>query len=563
VLRHGAALVLLLTLSFPGLAASRAPAVGARGMVVAPEARAAEAGLAVLRDGGNAVDAAVATAVALAVTYPRAGNLAGGGFLLYRSPDGAYHALDFRETAPAALTPKMFLGADGKPDPRKSRSTGLAVGVPGSVKGLVEAHARFGSRPWESLVAPAIRLAEEGTTVSAKSAAIYAEENEHLAADPAARAQFTKNGAPLPEGHRLVQKDLAATLRLLASDRADGFYRGRVAQAIVDAVRAGGGVMTLADLAAYQVVEREPLVGRYRGRRVVTFPPPSSGGIVLLQALGMLERFGMAASGAGSSLTLHRIAEAERRAFADRSRFLGDPAFVDVPTARLLAKGYVDARSRTIRDDRAVPSATIGPGAPKSEGTNTYHLSVADSRGGAVALTSTLNSWFGAAIVAPGTGLLLNNEMDDFSLGPGVANQFGLLGEEANLPAGGKRPLSSMCPTIVEDGKPGDRPLLVLGSPGGATIISAVLQTLLHVVDDGMTLPESVDAPRIHHQWMPDRLDHDTVGIPKDVLDALAAKGHTLHTRSFTWNVAAIGRDAEGRWTGAADPRGEGVAIGY
>jgi gamma-glutamyltranspeptidase/glutathione hydrolase len=563
MLRHLAAALLLVTIAFPVRAASPDPAVGARGMVVCPEAKAAEIGVSVLKQGGNAVDAAVAMAVALAVTYPRAGNLGGGGFLLYRSPDGAHHALDFRETAPAALTAAMFLGSDGKPDLHKSQHSGLAVAVPGTVKGLLEAHARWETRPWESLVVPAIRLAEEGTTVSARSAAIYAEENEHLAADPAARALFTKDGAPLPEGSRLVQKDLAATLRALASDKADGFYKGRVAQAIVDAVRAGGGVMTLDDLAGYKVVEREPLEGRYRGKRIVTFPPPSSGGIVLLQALGMLERFDMTASGAGSSLSLHRIAEAERRAFADRSRFLGDPAFVEVPTARLLAKPYVDARSKTIRDDRALPSSTIGPGDVKKEGSNTYHLSVADSRGGAVALSSTLNSWFGAAIVAPGTGLLLNNEIDDFSLAPGVENQFHLLGEAANAPAGGKRPLSSMCPTIVEDETPGARPALVLGSPGGPTIISAVLQTLLHVLDDGMTIQQAVDAPRVHHQWMPDRLDYDTVGIPKDVLDALVAKGHTLHTRTFTWNVAAIGRDDQGRWTGAADPRGEGVAIGY
>jgi gamma-glutamyltranspeptidase/glutathione hydrolase len=561
MLRHLAAVFLLVTIAFPLRAASPDPAVGARGMVVCPEAKAAEIGVSVLKQGGNAVDAAVAMALALAVTYPRAGNLAGGGFLLYRSPDGEHHALDFRETAPSALTAAMFLGPDGKPDPHKSRSTGLAVGVPGTVKGLLEAHARWGTRPWASLVAPAIRLAEEGTTVSAKSAAVYAEENEHLAADPAARALFTKDGAPLPEGSRLVQKDLAATLRTLASDKADGFYEGRVAQAIVDAVRAGGGVMTLDDLAGYKVAERHPLEGRYRGKRVVTFPLPSSGGIVLLQTLGMLERFDMAASGAGSSLSLHRIAEAERRAFADRSRFLGDPAFVEDKTARLLAKPYVDARSETIRDDRAIPSSTIGPGDSKKEGSNTYHLSVADSRGGAVALTSTLNSWFGAAIVAPGTGLLLNNEIDDFSLAPGVENQFHLLGEAANAPAGGKRPLSSMCPTIVEDDAPGARPLLVLGSPGGPTIISAVLQTLLHVVDDGMTIQQAVDAPRIHHQWMPDRLDLEA--MPKDVLDALAAKGHKLNPRVFTWNVAGIGRDAQGRWTGAADPRGEGVAIGF
>jgi gamma-glutamyltranspeptidase / glutathione hydrolase len=561
--RHAVPLAVLLLLAPAARAASPRPSVGARGMVVAPESQAAAAGLEVLRDGGNAVDAAVTMALVLSVTYPRAGNLAGGGFILYRAPDGSHHALDFRETAPAALTPSMFLGPDGKPDPEKSRSRGLAVAVPGSVAGLSAAHAQWGSRPWASLVAPAVRLAEQGITVSPLSAAAYAEENARLAADPAARALFTKDGAPLPEGHRLVQKDLATTLRTIAELRADGFYKGRVAGAIVDAVRAAGGVMTAEDLASYKVLPREPIVGRYRDVRVVAFPPPSSGGVVLLQALAMLERFDMRAAGATSSTTLHRIAEAERRAFADRSRFLGDPAFVDVPVRKLLDRAYLDGRSRSIRDDRSTPSSEIGPGTLPKEGGNTLHLSVADARGGAVALTTTLNSWFGAAIVAPGTGLLLNNEIDDFSLAPGVANQFGLRGEAANAPAGGKRPLSSMCPTIVEEAAPGARPLLVLGSPGGGTIISAVLQTILHVVDDGMTLQEAVDAPRIHHQWMPDRLDHDTVGIPKDVLDALAAKGHTLHTRSFTWNVTAIGRDEKGRWTGAADARGEGVALGY
>ena len=561
--RHAVLAAVVLLLAPTLRAASPRPVAGARGMVVAPESQAAAAGLAVLRDGGNAVDAAVAMAVALAVTYPRAGNLAGGGFLLYRAPDGTHYALDFREIAPAALTPAMFLGPDGKPDPEKSRSRGLAVAVPGSVAGLVEAHARWGSRPWASLVAPAIRLAEEGIAVSPLSAAVYAEENARLAADPAARALFTKDGTPLPEGHRLVQKDLGATLRLLAQSKSDGFYRGRVGQAIVDAVRAAGGVMTLDDLATYKVATREPLVGSYRGLRVVSFPPPSSGGVVLLQALAMLERFDLKASGATSSTTLHRIAEAERRAFADRSRFLGDPGFVDVPVGRLLDRAYLDGRSRSIRDDRALPSSEIGPGSLPKERSHTLHVSVADARGAAVALTTTLNSWFGAAIVAPATGLLLNNEIDDFALAPGVANQFGLRGEAANAPAGGKRPLSSMCPTIVESASDEPRPLLVLGSPGGGTIISAVLQTILHVVDDGMTLQEAVDAPRVHHQWMPDRLDHETVGIPKDVLDALAAKGHTLHARSFTWNVAAIGRDDKGRYTGAADPRGEGVALGY
>ena len=558
-----AALVALAAVALPAEAASRAPVVGPRGMVVAPERAAAEAGSAVLRRGGNAIDAAIATAFALAVTYPRAGNLGGGGFLLYRAPDGAHAALDFRETAPFALRPAMFRDASGKIDPAKSRSGGLAVGVPGSVAGLAEAHARWGSRPWAELLAPAIELAEAGVVVSPQSAARYAEENARLATDPAARAIFTRDGAPLPEGARLVQKDLAKTLRAIAASGPKGFYEGSVAEAIVEGVAAAGGVMTREDLAGYRAVPREPLVGSYRGRTVVSFPLPSSGGIVLLQALAMLERFDLASSGAGSSLTLHRIAEALRRAFADRSRYLGDPDQVRVPVEALLAPDYVKRRGATIRDDRATPSSKVRPGLPdRPEGGQTLHLSVADARGGAVALTTTLNSRFGAALVAPGTGVLLNNEVDDFALGAGVANQFGLVGEDANAPAGGKRPLSSMCPTIVES-REGGRPLLVLGSPGGATIISSVLQTIVHVIDDGMSLQEAVDAPRIHHQWLPDTILHEPRALPADVAAGLTARGHTLTQRDFIGNVCAIGLDASGRWTGAPDSREEAVAIGY
>jgi gamma-glutamyltranspeptidase / glutathione hydrolase len=545
-------------------AASRRPEVGARGMVVGPDRAATEVGLEVLRGGGNAVDAAVATAFALAVTYPRAGNLGGGGFLLYRAPGARYAALDFRETAPAALTPKMFVGADGRIDPMRSQEGGLAVAVPGSVAGLADAHARWGSRPWAELLAPAIRLAEEGFAVSAVSAAYFLEENARLAADPGARALFTRDGRPLVAGDRVVQKDLARTLRAIAARGPKAFYEGPVAQSIVTAVAGRGGVMTLADLSAYRPVTREPLIGAYRGHRVVTFPLPSSGGIVLLQILAMLERFDMSASGAGSSLTLHRIAEAERRAFADRSRFLGDPAFVTVPVQALLDRAYLASRSATIRDDRATPSTEVLPGAPAgSRGTQTLHLSTADARGGAVALTTTLNSWFGAAIVASGTGVILNNEIDDFSLASGVANQYGLVGESANAVAGGKRPLSSMSPTIVEQLVPGARPLLVLGSPGGPRIISSVLQTLLHVVDDGFTLQEAVDAPRIHHQWTPDALEIEPHGVPEDVAAALRARGHTLKPRALMGNVGAIGIDDQGRWTGAPDPRDEAAAAGY
>jgi gamma-glutamyltranspeptidase/glutathione hydrolase len=570
MLRIRAALALAFAIALPASAASRRPSVAPRGMVVAPERDAAAVGLEVLRRGGNAVDAAVATAFALAVTYPRAGNLGGGGFLLYRDPQGAYAALDFRETAPEALTPASFLGADGRIDPRKSLDGGLAVGVPGSVAGLVYAHEHWGTRPWSELLAPAIHMAEEGVTVSERAAATYAEENKRLAADPPARAIFTRDGAPLREGDRLVQKDLAGTLRAIADRGRSGFYDGPVAAGIVRAVAAGGGVMSLEDLSRYRAVIRAPVSGTYRGRTVVSFPPPSSGGIVLLQALAMLERFDLAASGSGSSLTLHRIAEAERRAFADRSVFLGDPDAVRIPVTGLLDRGYLRARADSIRDDRATPSTAIRAGSPPArEGTSTLHLSIADAAGGAVALTTTLNSWYGAAIVAPGTGVLLNNEIDDFALSPGLPNQFGLVGGEANAVAGGKRPLSSMCPTIVEADPKGPRPLLVLGSPGGPTIISSILETILHVVDDGMTLQEAVDAPRIHHQWMPDEIRFERGALPADVAARLRALGHKLTERdrlghvSMIGNVCAIGIDGLGRWTGAPDPRDEAVALGY
>jgi gamma-glutamyltranspeptidase/glutathione hydrolase len=544
-------------------AASRRPAVAARGMIVAPEKEAAAVGLEVLRSGGNAVDAAIATAFALAVTYPRAGNLGGGGFLLYRAPDGSHAALDFRETAPAALTPSMFKDPAGRIDPAKSLSGGLAVGVPGSVAGLVEAAKSWGTRPWPELLEPAIRLAEEGVVVSARSAERYAEAINELAADPDARAIFTHDGAPLREGDRLVQKDLAATLRAIAARGAAGFYQGSVAEAIVKKSASTGGVMTQGDLARYRALPRTPLTGSYRGLTIVAFPPPS-GGVVLLEALGMLERFDLAASGAGSALTLHRIAEAERRAFADRSAYLGDPDFVKVPVAALLDRSYLAKRAATIRSDHATLSSAIRPGAFEgSHGGNTLHLSVADARGGVVALTTTLNSWYGAALVAPGTGVLLNDEIDDFVLSQGLPNQFGLVGGDANALAGGKRPLSSMCPTIVEDPASHGRPLLVLGAPGGPTIISSVLQTIVHVIDDGMSLQEAVDAPRIHHQWIPDELVYERRAFPPEVAAGLRTRGHVLKEHGPIGNVCAIGVDAEGRWTGAPDPRDEAVALGY
>ncbi|HEX5044829.1 MAG TPA: gamma-glutamyltransferase [Candidatus Polarisedimenticolaceae bacterium] len=556
-LRPALALLLAVVLAAPQAGAASRPALrGPRGIVVSPERHATEVGVEVLRRGGNAVDAAVAVAVALAVTYPRAGNLAGGGFLLYREPGGKVHALDFREVAPRRLTAAMLLDATGKPDPGKTRGSGLAVAVPATVHGLADAQARWGTRPFAAVVRPAIPLAERGIPLSPGEAAVLQEEKDKLLRDPAASAVFAPAGTPLRAGERLVQPDLARTLRALSRQGPAALTSGPIAASIVESARARGGVLTLEDLAGYRPVLREPLVSTYRGLKVTTFPPPSAGGIAVLQVLAMLERFDLAASGPGASLTLHRLAEAERRAFADRAFWVGDPDYVPVPTAALLDPRYLASRAATIRDDAATPSSGVQPG--KLDG-DTLHLVTADREGGLVTLTTTLNSHYGAGIVAAGTGLLLNDEVDDFAVAPGIPNQFGLAGGAANAVAGGRRPVSSMCPTLVE--RPGAaRPLLALGSPSGSRIVSAVVQTIVNVVDFGMELQEAVDAPRIHHQWLPDVLYHEPRGLPADVAAALRARGHTLQARTFTWFVEAVGTADDGTWIGAADARGEGTA---
>lgn len=549
-------------------AASRAAAPAAvrapRAVAVTPEAEASRVALEVLADGGNAVDAAVAAALALAVTHPVAGNLGGGGFLLYRDAEGAAWALDFRETAPARLRPEMFLDEDGRPIPERSVRHGLAVGVPGSVAGLAEAHRRWGRLPWRRLVTPAAQLAAEGFRVPPWLAAQFARHLSSLNRDDETRAIFTRDGEPYEAGALLVQRDLARTLRTLARDGARGFYAGPVASAIESTVREAGGVLGREDLAAYRPRLREPLVGHYRGHRILTFPPPSGGGVPLLQMLGMLERFDLHAAGAGSSQSLHLVAESARRAYADRSRWLGDPDFADVRVAELLDPAYLARRGATIDPERATPSEQVLPGElPPAEPEDTLHLSVADESGGTVALTTTLNLAFGCGLVAHGTGVLLNNEIDDFALAPGQPNTWDLLGSEANAVGGGKRPLSSMTPTIVERSDGSARPALVLGSPGGARIITSVLQVLLNVLDHGMPLQEAVNAPRIHHQWLPDRLVYEERGLPADVAAGLTRRGHRLEVSADPLgNVNAIATDADGTWLGAADPRRGGLAAG-
>jgi len=561
----GALCLISATLAGPLLGADPPPARGKHGMVSSPDALASHVGVDILESGGNAVDAAVAVALALAVTFPEAGNLGGGGFLLLRDSKGAYFALDFRETAPRVLKGELFLDEDGRPVPGRSLDGGLAVGVPGTVAGLAEAHERWGSKPWAELVRPAIDLARYGFEVSAWLADSLSRKESLLLAHAETKKIFAPGGKLPVEGATLIQRDLATSLERIAEEGSPGFYTGQVASSIARTVREQGGVLNQVDLSLYSPVLREPIVGRYRGHRVVVFPPPSSGGIALLQILGVLERFDLRASGFGSSTTVHRMAEAERLAYADRSRWLGDPDFTDVPVAELLAPDYLQRRAAGIQPDRATPSVDVEPGRPIPEGSGeTTHFSVVDRHGSAVAMTVTLNRSYGSGIVATGTGILLNNQIDDFAMAPGVPNFYGLLGGEANAVEGGKRPLSSMSPTIVEAPGKQERPLLVLGSPGGSTIITSVAQVLINVIDHEMTLQEAVNAPRFHHQWFPDWISHEQRAFPADVADALEKRGHRLTpSEGNIGSVNAIGLGPSGEWLGAADPRRQGTAAGY
>jgi gamma-glutamyltranspeptidase/glutathione hydrolase len=548
-------------------------------MVVTPDPLATEVGAEILRSGGSATDAAVGVAFALAVTYPRSGNVGGGGFLLRRDGEsGESTLIDFRETAPAAATRDLFLDETGRPVPGVSTEGLLAVGVPGTVAGMAEAHRRWGRRGWADLILPAIRLADEGFRVSPFLSASIEAVRESLSRGPEAAGIFLlPDGSPPPPGYRLRQADLARTLRRVADRGPGGFYRGPVARAIAKDMARRGGLITEEDLRGYRAVVRRPIEGRYRGYRIVTTPPPSSGGVALLETLNILEGFDLGAAGRGSSASLHLIAEAERRAFADRAVHLGDPDFVEVPTAVLVSKEYAALRAKDLDPRRASSSAELGAGNPwpvnsgtadapppagrlSTESPDTNHFSVVDAAGNAVAVTYTLNSNFGARRVARGTGVLLNNEMDDFSIAPGVPNQFELVGSEANAIAPGKRMLSSMTPTLVE--REG-RLVLVAGAPGGPTIISTVLQIVLNVIDFDMDPMAAVCAGRVHHQWRPDELRVEPGALAADVVANLEARGHrVVETRPFG-AAHVIGRDqATGAWLGAADPRRHGTARG-
>jgi gamma-glutamyltranspeptidase/glutathione hydrolase len=536
--------------------------LGHNGMVVAQERNAARIGAEILDRGGNAVDAAVAVGFALAVTYPRAGNIGGGGFMvIHLAKDNRNVAIDYRESAPAAATPTMFLDSQGNPDPQKSRDSGLAVGVPGTVAGLALAHDKYGSGKLSlaDLLAPAIRLAQQGFSVQDDLADSLPQAAKRLARWPTTAAILLKDGGqPLQAGKRLTQRDLAETLQAIARSGPVAFYKGRIASQIADAVRKAGGIMVADDLANYSAIERPVVHGTYRGYDIVSMPPPSSGGVHLIEMLNILEGYDLAKLGRGDR-ALHYFIEAMERAYADRAVYMGDPDSVKMPIAGLTSKKYAAALRATIAE-KATPAAAIHAGKPAEyEGQNTTHFSVIDRDGNAVSNTYTLNFSYGLGLIAGGIGVLLNNELDDFTAKPGAANAYGLVGFAANLPGPNKRPLSSMTPTIVlKDGKP----FLITGSPGGSRIITAVLQVITNVIDFHMPIAEAVTAPRIHNQWQPDET-YVEPGFAPAVLEALQARGHKIEPTDPHTSANSIEVTKDG-FVGVADTRTRAaLAVGY
>ena len=570
----GLAFVLPLSSPEAAFAASPAPVEGRHGMVVTAQHLASEIGVDVLKKGGNAVDAAVAVGYALAVAYPNAGNIGGGGFMTIRFKDGRSTFLDFRERAPLAATKTMYLDKDGNPVKGASLDGYLAVGVPGSVAGFETARAKYGTLSRQDLMAPAIALAKDGFILDQGDATTFARGAERLAKDPEAAKIFLKaDGSPYRSGERLMQPDLAATLTAISDMGPDGFYKGHAAEALYSASQKGGGILSKEDFAQYEVRELKPVTCSYRGYEIISSPPPSSGGVIICEILNVLEGYPLGYLGAGSADTVHVMAEAMRYAYVDRNSALGDPDFVDNPVSKLLDKGYAAEIRAKIDPYRAGVSKDLMPEG-FGEHMETTHYSIIDDEGNAVAVTYTLNGSFGAGVVAPGTGVLLNNEMDDFTQKPGVPNLYGLVQGEANAIQPKKTPLSSMSPTVLaKDGKP----FMVIGSPGGSRIITITLEAIVNVIDHGMDIQEAIDAPRIHHQWLPDTLSIEPHGLSPDTLKMLAGMGYHLEVadEGKTWGQAAgilVGGKSLGeieagggaRYNGAMDSRsGSGAALGY
>ncbi|MGH7651519.1 MAG: gamma-glutamyltransferase [Gemmatimonadaceae bacterium] len=531
------------------------------GVVVSASTIASEKGRDVLAAGGNAVDAAIATGFALSVTYPFAGNVGGGGFMVIRFPDGRATTIDFREEAPAASTPEMFRDSSGAYSFKIHHGSYKSVGVPGTVAGFALAHQKYGKTEWSRLVDPAVRLAKDGFVVPPGLARSLSSTLNYFQPYPASIAAYSKNGQPYAAGEILRQPDLARTLTRIRDAGRDGFYRGETARLLADEMRRGGGLITEEDLARYEAKERAPILGKYRGYDIISMPPPSSGGVALVEMLNILEGFDLKAAGHNTPRYVHLVAEAMRRAFVDRARYLGDPDFVQAPLDRLTSKTYAAGLRESILPDRASPSSPAQV-AERSEGSETTHYSVVDTNGMAVSVTYTLEYGYGLGAVVPGAGFLLNNEMGDFNGSPGLTDTTGLIGTLANVARPGKRMLSSMTPTIVaRNGKL----VAVVGSPGGRTIINTVLQVILNQIDFDMPIQEAVAAPRFHHQWLPDVLLVEQNGLPPETVSALEAMGYHVRMRGMWGSAHSIRIDpVTGARQSAADPRdADAGAAGY
>jgi len=545
-----------------------APVRGQHGMVASQHEIASRIGVEVMKKGGNAVDAAIAVGIALAVVYPEAGNIGGGGFMLIRKSNGEAHAIDYREMAPKAATRNVFLDQKGELIKGEGSSTigYRASGVPGTLAGFDMAFKKYGSGKvtWRDVVEPARLLAQNGYALSYRLANLFRGYRDNLSKYPESNRVFLRSGKFYNEGDLFVQPDLAQTLGRIERLGAQEFYTGKTAQLIADDMKANGGLITLDDLKNYQAKERTPLTGTYRGYQIVTMPPPSSGGIVMLQVLNMLEGYDVRAMQYNSAAKYHVLAESMQRAFADRAEFMGDPDFADVPLAKLVDKKYAEERRSSIQSNKASSSAEVGHGniVAGKEHTETTHFTVVDKDGTVVTNTYTLNDLYGSAVTVKGAGFLLNDEMDDFAAQPGKANMFGLIQGEKNSVQPGKRPLSSMTPTIVlkKDGTP----WFALGARGGPRIISAVIQTVINVIDHDMDIQQAIDAPRIHHQWFPDEILFEPYGMSPDTQNILTGYGHKFASRpGYVAQATGIMIDSKGTRLGAVDSRGDGEAVGY